>query len=58
MSSRPSRSLGYQNHIAIDREHGLIRKWLATDAAAYEGGPVSLRLGLGELDRPARIAMS
>lgn len=30
-------AFGYQNHISIDRKHGLIRKWLATDAAAYEG---------------------
>ncbi|UZF94812.1 hypothetical protein [Bosea sp. NBC_00550] len=30
-------AFGYQNHIAIDREHGRIRRWLVTDAAAYEG---------------------
>ena len=40
-------AFGYQNHISIDREHGLIRKWLATDAAAYEGA----RLREGLLDR-------
>ena len=28
---------GYQNHISIDRGFGFIRKWEATDAAAYEG---------------------
>jgi len=28
---------GYQNHIAIDRRFGLIRKWEATDAAAHGG---------------------
>ncbi|MCI0467423.1 MAG: transposase [Beijerinckiaceae bacterium] len=28
---------GYQNHISIDRGFGFIRKWSATDAAAYEG---------------------
>ena len=28
---------GYQNHISIDRGFGFIRKWAATDAAAYEG---------------------
>ena len=28
---------GYQNHIAIDRRHGLIRRWAVTDAAAYAG---------------------
>jgi hypothetical protein len=30
-------AFGYQNHISIDAKHGLIRRWLATDAAAYEG---------------------
>ena len=30
-------SFGYQNHIAIDRRFGLIRRWQVTDAAAYEG---------------------
>lgn len=40
-------AFGYQNHISIDRKHGLIRKWLATDAAAYEGA----RLREGLLDR-------
>ena len=30
-------AFGYQNHIAIDRGFGFIRKWLTTDAAAYEG---------------------
>ncbi len=30
-------AFGYQNHISIDRRFGLIRKWTATDAAAYEG---------------------
>jgi IS5 family transposase len=38
---------GYQNHIGIDRRHGLIRTWVVTDAAAYEGK--LLREGL--LDR-------
>jgi len=40
-------TFGYQNHISIDRRHGLIRRWLATDAAAYEGA----RLREGLLDR-------
>lgn len=40
-------TFGYQNHISIDTRHGLIRKWLATDAAAYEGA----RLREGLLDR-------
>jgi transposase, IS5 family len=35
---------GYQNHISIDRGFGFIRKWAATDAAAYEGA--QLRNGL------------
>ncbi len=28
---------GYQNHISIDKGFGFIRRWAATDAAAYEG---------------------
>ena len=40
-------TFGYQNHISIDTRHGLIRRWLATDAAAYEGA----RLREGLLDR-------
>lgn len=40
-------TFGYQNHIAIDRGFGFIRKWLATDAAAYEGA----RLREGLLDK-------
>src|SRR3974390_3947476 len=28
---------GYQNHVSIDSRFGFIRKWAATDAAAYEG---------------------
>jgi Transposase DDE domain. len=38
---------GYQNHVSIDRGFGLIRKWRATDAAAYEGR----RLREGLLDK-------
>jgi hypothetical protein len=38
---------GYQNHVSIGREFGLIRRWAATDAAAYEGA----RLHEGLLDR-------
>jgi IS5 family transposase len=30
-------AFGYKNHVSIDREHGLIRKWTATDAAAHDG---------------------
>src|SRR5258708_15634180 len=32
-------AFGYKNHVAIDKEFGLIRTWLATDAAAYHGAP-------------------
>ena len=32
-----SPAFGYKNHIAIDRAHGLIRRWTATDAAAHDG---------------------
>jgi transposase, IS5 family len=28
---------GYKSHVGIDRRHGLIRTWLATDAARYDG---------------------
>ena len=37
-------TFGYQNHVSIDREHGLIRKWDVTDAAKFEGA--MLREGL------------
>ena len=40
-------TFGYQTHIAIDRGFGFIRKWSATDAAAYEGA----RLREGLLDK-------
>lgn len=30
-------AFGYKNHISTDRRHGLIRKWKATHAAAYDG---------------------
>ena len=38
---------GYPNHISLDRGFGFIRKWSATDAAAYEGR----RLRDGLLDK-------
>ena len=38
---------GYQNHVSIDRRFGFIRRWAATDAAAYEG----CRLRQGLLDK-------
>jgi transposase, IS5 family len=40
-------AFGYRSHIAIDRRFGLIRTWLATDAAAHEG----TRLREGLLDK-------
>ena len=40
-------AFGYRNHIAVDRRFGLIRTWLATDAAAHEGS----RLRDGLLDK-------
>ncbi len=30
-------AFGYKNHIGIDRQHGLIRAWKATDASRYDG---------------------
>ena len=30
-------AFGYKNHIGIDRRHGLIRTWAATDAARHDG---------------------
>lgn len=44
-------SFGYQNHISIDARFGLIRKWLATDATAYEGA--RLRKDLLDKDNTA-----
>lgn len=40
-------TFGYQNHISIDKRFGFIRKWQASDAAAYEGA----RLREGLLDK-------
>lgn len=34
-------AFGYKNHIAIDRQCGLIRTWKATDAARYDGAQLS-----------------
>ncbi|MCW5679666.1 MAG: transposase [Xanthobacteraceae bacterium] len=45
-------AFGYQNHISVDCKHGLIRKWMATDAAAYEGA--RLREGLLDKTNTAR----
>lgn len=32
---------GYKNHIQIDRQHGLIRRWKTTDASRYDGAQLS-----------------
>ena len=40
-------TFGYQNHVGIDQGFGLIRTWMVTDAAAYEGA----RLREGLLDK-------
>ncbi len=34
-------AFGYKNHIGIDRRHGLIRTWTATDAARHEGAQLA-----------------
>ncbi len=31
-------AFGYQNHVGIDREHGFLRRYTITHAAAYDGG--------------------
>jgi transposase, IS5 family len=31
-------AFGYKNHVGIDREHGLPRRYTVTHAAAYDGG--------------------
>src|ERR1700758_1741178 len=43
---------GYQNDVSIDRRFGFIRRWAATDAAAYEGR--RLRQGLLDKSNTAR----
>src|ERR1051326_4683750 len=30
-------AFGYKNYIGIDQRHGLIRRWVVTDAARYDG---------------------
>jgi transposase, IS5 family len=34
-------AFGYKNHIGIDRRHGLIRTWAATDAARHDGAQLA-----------------
>jgi IS5 family transposase len=35
---------GYKNIVSIDRRHGLIRRWAASDAAAHDGARLALVL--------------
>jgi IS5 family transposase len=42
-----SLAFGYKNHVSIDRGCGLIRRWLVTDASAYDGA----RLHEGLIDK-------
>ena len=37
-------AFGYKNIISIDRRHGLIRRWAATDATAHDGARLALVL--------------
>jgi IS5 family transposase len=46
-------TFGYQKHVGIDRGFGLIRTWMVTDAAAYEGA----RLREGLLDKTNTAAV-
>ena len=46
-------TFGYQDHISIDRRYRLIRRWQATDAAAYEGR--MLRRGLLDKSNTASL---
>ena len=34
-------AFGYKNHVGIDRRHGLIRTWAATDAARHDGAQLA-----------------
>ena len=34
-------AFGYKNHIGIDRRHGLIRTWTATNAARHDGAQLA-----------------
>jgi hypothetical protein len=42
------------HHVSIDRRFGFIRRWVATDAAAYEGRRLRQRL-LESRKRPSRL---
>ena len=32
---------GYKNHVGIDREHGFVRRYSVTHAAAHDGGQLA-----------------
>jgi len=34
-------AFGYKNHVGIDRRHGLIRTWAATDASRHDGAQLA-----------------
>ena len=42
-------AFGYKNHVSTDRAHGLIRRWVVTDAAAYDGARLHDLLDKGNL---------
>jgi transposase, IS5 family len=42
-------AFGYKNHIAIDRRHGLIRKWTVSSAAAHDGARLEVVLDRNNL---------
>ncbi len=60
---------GYKNHVGVDREHGLLRRYVVTHAARYDGSQLGAvldrdntasdvlgryRLPLGRQPGPAR----
>ena len=38
---------GYKNHVGIDREHGFVRRFTVTHAAAHDGAQLSAVLDPG-----------
>ena len=38
---------GYKNHVGIDREHGLVRRFTVTHAAAHDGAQLGAVLDPG-----------
>ena len=37
---------GYKNHVGIDREHGFVRRFKVTHAAAHDGAQLDTRKNL------------